>query len=778
MATLRNHQVMCSVLAIILVLGYGAAAWGVEFAGGTGEPNDPYQIATAEQLAGIGENRELLTQHYVLINDIDLDPNLPGGKVFSQSLIAPEIRNTHGLISGYFKGSFDGGGHVVHNLTIHSDKALAAGLFGYIDSPSQIKNLGLRGVDIRRSGAGRQAIVGGGLVAFNAGGAILGCYATGSVVETYQFTPYPWDAGDSDIIGGLIGQNNGLVHDCYAIVDVEGDGIVGGLVGLNTGAIRFSFAAGAPYGSGWVGGLAGRNDAGTVVDSYWDSETGVAATGDQGTARTTAEMMARETYEPWIYTGAWTLNDGRDYPHLSWEKVEGPPIGDIPPAYAGGSGAPDDPFQIDTAEQFIAIAYRPVDFDKSFVLTADLDFRGVDSNDVLPIGLEQLAFSGRFDGRGHSLSNLSILRPGDQCVGVFGVVGPSSVFPRGQRINYTVEDNDRFGWGYGQSGSRFDPPPPAWTVPIGNLHLCDVTVVGREYVGGLIGLGQVVVEDCSVNGEVIGLSMVGGLLGRSMRGGLARCSVDASVTGEFAVGGLTGATWPGDGLTVEDCHVRGGVTGQLHTGGLIGSSQGSKKGDSIRRCSAACDVQGRYVTGGCLGLAVGANIAQCSARGAVTGESWLGGFAGQIPYTTISDSYCISDVSGHRRVGGFVGWTREESIARCYAACTVSASDVDPNSPLVGGFAGHGGSTSPSLVGTCVVEAEDCFWDAELSGPVTAVGNCSISTPFIQGLTTAQMQTASSFVTAGWDFENVWTICEGRDYPRLRWESVNCEVGP
>ena len=27
----------------------------------------------------------------------------------------------------------------------------------------------------------------------------------------------------------------------------------------------------------------------------------------------------------------------------------------------------------------------------------------------------------------------------------------------------------------------------------------------------------------------------------------------------------------------------------------------------------------------------------------------------------------------------------------------------------------------------------------------------------------------------GWDFENVWMICEGRDYPRLRWEGVRCE---
>jgi hypothetical protein len=29
----------------------------------------------------------------------------------------------------------------------------------------------------------------------------------------------------------------------------------------------------------------------------------------------------------------------------------------------------------------------------------------------------------------------------------------------------------------------------------------------------------------------------------------------------------------------------------------------------------------------------------------------------------------------------------------------------------------------------------------------------------------------------GWDFETVWTICEGKDYPRLRWEAMPCGPG-
>jgi hypothetical protein len=35
------------------------------------------------------------------------------------------------------------------------------------------------------------------------------------------------------------------------------------------------------------------------------------------------------------------------------------------------------------------------------------------------------------------------------------------------------------------------------------------------------------------------------------------------------------------------------------------------------------------------------------------------------------------------------------------------------------------------------------------------------------------MKRQASFIE--WDFETVWMICEGKDYPRLRWEGVDCD---
>ena len=47
--------------------------------------------------------------------------------------------------------------------------------------------------------------------------------------------------------------------------------------------------------------------------------------------------------------------------------------------------------------------------------------------------------------------------------------------------------------------------------------------------------------------------------------------------------------------------------------------------------------------------------------------------------------------------------------------------------------------------------------------------------------TTAEMQTASTFLEAGWDFvdetdngtEDIWWILEGQDYPHLWWERTH-----
>lgn len=120
------------------------------FAGGRGTINDPYQIATAEQLDAIRYN---LKSNFVLVNDIDLSEYenwVPIG-----GMIDVEARDG-------FQGAFDGKGHTISNLKINytimptgdSHPDYYFGLFSDTTLSPGIKNINLKNVDINISGTG------------------------------------------------------------------------------------------------------------------------------------------------------------------------------------------------------------------------------------------------------------------------------------------------------------------------------------------------------------------------------------------------------------------------------------------------------------------------------------------------------------------------------------------------------------------------------------------------------------------------------------------------
>jgi len=79
---LRGY-VMVAVLLLTIVSTASA-----KYGGGSGTAEDPYQIATAADLIALGETPTDYNKHFILTADIDLDPNLPGRKVFDKPAIA------------------------------------------------------------------------------------------------------------------------------------------------------------------------------------------------------------------------------------------------------------------------------------------------------------------------------------------------------------------------------------------------------------------------------------------------------------------------------------------------------------------------------------------------------------------------------------------------------------------------------------------------------------------------------------------------------------------
>ena len=155
--------------------------------------------------------------------------------------------------------------------------------------------------------SGPQSNIIGGLVGDNRG-AIAASYATGYV-------------SGAGWVGGLVGQSASaaespsVITASYATGRVSGTRKVGGLVGVNDGAITASYAAGPVSGNVDVGGLAGTSE-GSITASYWDTRTSGHPAGSHGVGKTTAELQAPTGYSG-IYE-TWDLN-GDDVPDSPWD---------------------------------------------------------------------------------------------------------------------------------------------------------------------------------------------------------------------------------------------------------------------------------------------------------------------------------------------------------------------------------------------------------------------------------------------------------------------------
>ena len=124
-----------AILVIFLLVTTVQAQYG----GGTGEPNNPYLIYTAEHLNAIGTEPNDWSKHFKLMADIDLsDYN------YNKALIAPDDNFNKWSYQGIpFTGLFNGNGYTISHLTFKGVDCL--GLFGRVGSVGKVMNLGVKG---------------------------------------------------------------------------------------------------------------------------------------------------------------------------------------------------------------------------------------------------------------------------------------------------------------------------------------------------------------------------------------------------------------------------------------------------------------------------------------------------------------------------------------------------------------------------------------------------------------------------------------------------------
>ena len=154
-----------------------------------------------------------------------------------------------GTVLGAFNATFDGNGHSIANLFVARDDH--SGLFGAIGSRGAVRDVRLTDMDV----TGNQGV--GGLAGENLG-VVSRVQSAGQVLGEVQ-------------VGGLVGANLGTITLSRSSAAVTGmappdfvrtsdlDRGTGGLVGYNGGAIRGSYAIGRVVGDSNVGGLVGWN---------------------------------------------------------------------------------------------------------------------------------------------------------------------------------------------------------------------------------------------------------------------------------------------------------------------------------------------------------------------------------------------------------------------------------------------------------------------------------------------------------------------------------------
>ncbi|MBM4029560.1 MAG: hypothetical protein FJ280_29800 [Planctomycetes bacterium] len=215
----------------------------------------------------------------------------------------------------------------------------------------------------------------------------------------------------------------------------------------------------------------------------------------------------------------------------------------------------------------------------------------------------------------------------------------------------------------------------------------------------------------TVMGDQLG---TGALVGYLEKGSIRDCAVrEADVSGYYGVGGLVGVAHS----SVHRSWSHGVVSGVRYVGGLVGQVYGTV----ALSCSKA-RVIGEESVGGLAGamMGVGSIVDSSYARGEVKGKVYVGGLVGQVEAGRVYQCYATGKVSGTQSVGGLVGYQR--------ALAQVMAS----------------------------------LWDTQSSTQATSVGGT--------GKTTAEMKAVDTFWSMNWDFTEVWTICEGINYPVLLWQ--------
>lgn len=357
-----------------------------------------------------------------------------------------------------------------------------------------------------------------------------------------------------------------------------------------------------------------------------------------------------------------------------------------------------------------------------YYLTNDIDLTGVTWT---PIATTASGFV--LDGKGYTISNLTISAPTSDYQGLFGTLA------EGCQI-YDI-----------------------------NFSNCSVTgdanvgiLFGRKTVAGTLTLKNITFDRCVVTAAGYDAGIMCGLLDNLTGGAIYNCNVkDSTVIGYgWSVGGMAGSIYlsstPAAIFYVTNCTVENGTvtsTSKGYIGGLVGETEGDNSYSiNYHSCWSSSTILAPVTgattgaVGGLFGDTVDVVVVSCYSTGNVTINCsdetttfvGAGGFSGEeLCYETRGSTFinCYSTGSiimtmtdtSLEEVGGFIGKCdvgATTNILRCYSTGNITITRTGSRTWMaIGGFLGFAGQSSalnsPAQITRCW-STGDVYLDSEI----------------------------------------------------------------
>lgn len=372
--------------------------------------------------------------------------------------------------------------------------------------------------------------------------------------------------------------------------------------------------------------------------------------------------------------------------------------------FACGAGTKLSPYIILTAEQLAKLSFIVGSNDKAYQgkyykLGADIQLNEgkiIDDKGALvgdstklhkwtPIGNSSVAFTGNFDGDGHSVSGMFINTTSTHN----GLFGNSS----GIVLNLLVENS------WVQGGS-------ATAGIIGNLKgngslsnsVNRASVFGTGTVtGGIIGSYESAhdkkgtVENVENQGVVTGSKNVGGVIGTGSSIKISDARNYAEVVGSNNVGGIAASLGSNSELKNGSNFAR--ITGKEYTAGIVGFfgysyCPASANYGSMQNVLNRGVIVGTNYTAGVVGQALCVTITESANTDSIVANKYSAGIIGHAKRSKVESVYNKGAVFGSTNVGGIIGYNEEGVSSSAY-----STGKVDGDS-LVGLMIGYNYNTT------------------------------------------------------------------------------------